>query len=566
MQKPLYLVAPLIALAPAVFLPSCEGDGSGSSATSETASTGSGGTGGDDGQGGHGAEGGQGGAGGQGGDDVPIVWGPCPETYAEAECALVPLPLDHDHPEGPTLDVFVARRLSGNPDAAQLWMLQGGPGSSGESFFFGMVDRFASLMPDVDLYIPDHRGTGRSAYLGCDAEDAASPGGQLILAEEWPACAAQVASERATELPFLTVTSAARDLGTLVERTRAPGQPVFVYGLSYGTYLGLRYLHLFPEQPTGVILEAFVAPGELFVSRLDQSYDPPAQAYAALCAADPLCSSKLGPDPWARLGAIFNLLDTGHCAEAGIDRPMLREIMSGLFMGWRSRLLSLALPYRLERCSAEDLAAIDEFKSFWFEPYDLAGFSQALEVHIDFSELWETPPPSPAELQARADASLYGPNWASARGEAFALWPKYPADAYTQAWPQVDVPLLVLNGTLDPQTPIAQAELAAAHFDGPHQTFVAVPNAPHVTSTQSPTTLGDGVPCGARIIANFVLDHEAPVDTSCIAVMRPVTFEDAALASVFFNAWSVWDDVPLQGNAIPEVPTSRRALQHEEAD
>jgi len=164
---------------------------------------------------------------------APITWSACPEAYVDAECATISMPLDHDHPEGQKLDLLVARRLSGKAGAPQFWMLNGGPGSSGQDFFYGMVDTFAQAMPDVDIYVPDHRGTGSSGYLGCAAEDPASPGGNLIIAEEWPACAEQVKKERAAELPFLSATAAAKDLGALIERTRAPEQQVFVYGLSY---------------------------------------------------------------------------------------------------------------------------------------------------------------------------------------------------------------------------------------------------------------------------------------------------------------------------------------------
>jgi pimeloyl-ACP methyl ester carboxylesterase len=474
---------------------------------------------------------------------APITWGACPEAYAGAECATVSMPLDHDHPEGRKLDLLVARKLSGKPGAPQLWMLNGGPGSSGQDFFYGMVDTFAQAMPGVDIYVPDHRGTGSSGYLGCAGEDPASPGGNLITAEEWPACAEQVKKERAADLPFLTVTAAARDVGALIERTRASGQQVFVYGLSYGTTLALRYLHLFPDQATGVILDSVVSPGDLFVSRQDQSYDPVAKKYAALCQADATCAAKMGPDPWARIASVFDKIDAGHCAEAKIDRQLLRRILAETFIGFRGRLLSLALPYRLDRCAPEDLVAIEQFKSVWLAPYDLLGFSQALEVHIDFSEIWESPAPSAAELQARADAALYSLNWASDRAAVYESWPKYPADQYALAWPKATLPMLMLNGTLDPQTPIESAQIAATHFNGPHQTFVTLPNVPHVASYQSPVIDAGALPCGVQVIASFVGSPEGTPDTACLARIKPVAFEDAKLAKSFFGTGSVWENI-----------------------
>jgi pimeloyl-ACP methyl ester carboxylesterase len=59
------------------------------------------------------------------------------------------------------------------------------------------------------------------------------------------------------------------------------------------------------------------------------------------------------------------------------------------------------------------------------------------------------------------------------------LWPIYGDDGYFEKFADTDVPILMLNGTLDPQTPLSIAEPTAAIFNGPHQQFITVPWSPH---------------------------------------------------------------------------------------
>ena len=59
------------------------------------------------------------------------------------------------------------------------------------------------------------------------------------------------------------------------------------------------------------------------------------------------------------------------------------------------KLFALAIPYRLQRCSPGDLAALHTFLDAWFAPFELDGYSNALDVNISFSEYWETPSQSP---------------------------------------------------------------------------------------------------------------------------------------------------------------------------
>jgi pimeloyl-ACP methyl ester carboxylesterase len=489
------------------------------------------------------------GSGGAAGADVPITWGECPADSAYTlspgvECATINMPVDHDKPQGETIPYFLARRLSDTPHKKQLWLLNGGPGSGDEEFFYGITDSIVASAPGVDIYAPDHRGTGRSSPLTCTGEAAGSPRDVELSPEEWTSCIAEMKTKWGDKLGFFNVTQAAKDVGSLIDRTREPGEQVFVYGLSYGTYLVWRYLSLFPGQADGVIQDSIVSPGLIYQSKADQYFDPVLKDVAELCKTDAGCMAKMGPDPYAKVQAVFTALDAGHCAESGFNRALLRQSIGRFLFGWNARITSLALPYRLDRCDAADVTALKTFVTAVFQPLgDLGGFSHALESNISFSEIWENPAPSANEIRARAEAVMSGLDWAYERADVYDAWPKYPADQYQLAWPKTDKPMLMLNGTLDTETPLDTALVASMHYNGPHQTFVQIPKGPHAVGLVSPTTLPDGIPCGIAILGSFVTNPLAPPDTSCIASLKPFLFEYAKIAPAIFGSSSLWENV-----------------------
>ena len=99
------------------------------------------------------------------------------------------MPLDWDDPEGERIVFFVKRRLAKvQPARAQLWFLQGGPGNSVVPFE-ASIPKYVAGDPTVDLYMPEHRGVGKSTRLACpEAEKTESAGGVITMYEELPAC------------------------------------------------------------------------------------------------------------------------------------------------------------------------------------------------------------------------------------------------------------------------------------------------------------------------------------------------------------------------------------------
>ena len=108
---------------------------------------------------------------------------------------------------------LVKRYRQRSSPRGQLWLLNGGPGGSGADFE-AVWYLFVAMAPDLELYFIDHRGTGRSARLGCPGAEATwSEGSETIVDEEWSECRDEVSDTWGDGLNGFSTTAAARDLG-----------------------------------------------------------------------------------------------------------------------------------------------------------------------------------------------------------------------------------------------------------------------------------------------------------------------------------------------------------------
>ncbi len=469
---------------------------------------------------------------------VTVRWETCPLRSEgdgpDAECATVATPLDARRPDGPTVDVFVKRfRPKGGRGLRALWMLQGGPGASGY-VYEALSEVMATRFPDVDYYIPDHRGTGRSTRLGCPAEEAdASPGGIAITEAEWPSCLEALRAQHGERLAAFNTTNAANDLGLLIDATRRPEQPVFVLGVSYGTYLAHRYLQLFPRQADGVVLDSIAPPGtSLF--RQDEDANEAARDFFAACGADAFCASKLGPAPWSVATRLVERLKADHCAAIAVPAApthvLLRRAIASMLMDPSLRAYVPAVVYRADRCAVRDVGALRVFMRAISTPQppnlNLRQWSWALSHNIILSEFNETPAPTREALAAIREASVASRDVTETLAVNLGRWPTYPLDAYARAWADTATPMLFLQGGLDPATLLRKARPMRERFTRPHQTWVEIPTATHTALASSPFIDEAGEPrsCGTRLLMRFIENPTAPLDAGCVAQVRPIDF------------------------------------------
>ncbi len=509
-------------------------------------------------------------AGTDAGDVVPdagppppaIEWVDCPlrsegGNPVRAECATVQVPLRAGQADGgPTLPMFVKRWApDGGTRERQLWMLMGGPGGSGFGYE-AVAEQIGNKYPDLEFYLPDHRGTGRSSRLGCpDQETAGTEWDESISPNEWPDCLARVMSDHGSNLSAYSTTNAANDLGVLIEKAKQPGQQVFVYGASYGTYWAHRYLQLYPRQADGVILDSLVAQTAASLAEQDSDANEAGrQFFDTVCKADATCSAKLGADPWAFAEATFAKLKMGHCSAFATPygvpaHLLLRRVFGQVMMGYGARTLIPAAIYRADRCSTADTVALSRLMTAFYggvpspaaqKLFELWGW--VLSNNVLFSEMWSDPSPTAMDLQASREAAVVSRDVTSGMDALVGKWPTYAKDSYVGAWAVTDTPLLMLAGGLDPATIIRKQRLVKPHFTGANQTWLEFPLGAHGILSSTPTNAN--VSCGTTVMMSFIRAPTSPVDTTCMSDLRQLDFTGATTRGTtmaLFGTMDPWE-------------------------
>lgn len=485
-------------------------------------------------------------------EDIEVVWTPCSlyegANDGLAQCADVEVPLFWDDPKGSTLLVRAKRLVSQEAPFAQLWLLAGGPGQAGTYDMAGAMEAWRERYPGIHLYTLDHRGTGYSHRLSCPtAETSQSHSGTSISRAELPGCIRYVEETYGDVLPGISATGSAVDVGALLEASRVPDIPVFVSGGSYGTYWAQRYLQIFPDQADGIILSG-IAPPDVTVINYDELTNGVAQDLMDRCGADSLCNSKLGDDPWGALGAVLEQIEGGHCVNSIISRDLVRTLFAYLLYWNDTNIVVPAATYRLARCEPADQLAIENLYQYLFGTggtWDLASYSILLQHHIQLSEMWTRPDFDDVDLdlyfQQIYDTAYVLKNGGPMKKDIRDVWPIYEDAQFDNGWAYTDVPMLMLQGRLDPATPHEQATAVGDHFSGEHQHFVVFENAAHGIAGHTPTI--DGTDCGYQIITGFMENPTANLDTSCLAQMPATNFVGTEeLAQAVFGTVDLWEN------------------------
>lgn len=487
-----------------------------------------------------------------------IQWDPCP-LHSEgdgpnAECATIRTPLDRRNPNGPTIEMFVKRfRPEGGRGLQAMWMLQGGPGASGYAYE-ALSEALATKFPDVDYYIPDHRGTGRSTRLSCPMqESAASDGGIFITDAEWPACLAAVRAQYGDQLAQFNTTNAANDLGVIIPQTRRPGQPVMILGISYGTYWLHRFAQLFPRGVADGLIFDSIAPQGLSLFRQDEDANESARDFMAVCARDALCGAKLGPDPWAKMQSLFTRLKMGHCSAINVEgvqtHVFLRRVFGSLLMNPGLRTYIPAIVYRADRCGPQDIPALSVLMRMSTQPQpideNLRQWGWILSQNIIHSEFNETPAPTAASLEMIRENAVASRDVTAQMQVNLGTWPVYTPDMYASQWADSEMPMLFLQGGLDAATLRRKAREARPHFTRPNQTWVEFDTAGHTTLASTPFVdeMGERRSCGTRLLMQFVANPTMPVNTGCVNQVLPLDFTltNAEINRALFGTNNAWE-------------------------
>ena len=145
-------------------------------------------------------------------------------------------------------------------------------------------------------------------------------------------------------------------------------------------------------------------------------------------------------------------------------------------------------------------------------------------------------------------------------------WPIYESDEFFHKWASEDVPILMLNGTLDLQTPLEIAMNARENLSGPHQYFIEVPYANHGVVSSSPVKTLFAHDCGMQIMLDYMKDPTIEPDTSCLADLKPVDFHGNPLIALYvMGTLNIWGNIG-GGNESMKLKNNNSSLTEEQKE
>lgn len=431
-------------------------------------------------------------------------------------CAIELAPADPSGLSGaPAGDIhlFVRKFPAQGATRGQVWLIAGGPGESGASFY-GLVPWLRQAFPGFDLIMPDHRGTGFSTRLCPDEEAPGSSGGAALAGAEWASCFRRLNEQPAYARQF-SETNAAHDLKRLVERTPRKGK-TFLYGVSYGTQLILRTLALGTAGVDGVVLDSLVplqddATADL--SRRSLVTDRIGREVLAECDARRNCSQALGGE---RGEAIYRRLleraSTDPSVLANVPGKNLKRFLGSLLDLPKAadqiprliKELDSGKEERLKQIFAEVEQEVSTFGAFPQSPVSIP-----LVAMISASENNLQPGRKAEEVRAEEAGLLFSSSIPALLVEPGV--PVYQRDAWFARLPERLPPTLVLQGDRDPKTPY---DAALRHVDKLRK---AGPVRVHTERFGSHFVLWSGAGCSREAVRRFVLGDTSK--EACIEVI-----------------------------------------------
>ncbi|EQC42618.1 hypothetical protein SDRG_00347 [Saprolegnia diclina VS20] len=278
------------------------------------------------------------------------------------ECLHLQVPMCYPNvcTSNKTLSVFLKRIPATRPTTPgkAVWLMQGGPGMSAVSMEVKMARVYKAANGTMSLYTMDYRGAGRSSPLIATCPEFQGMSDVVDIAGAFANCVQKLKNTYGMAPKVFSVTSAATDLAAIIQSPLLAADDVFVYGVSYGTYLVERLMHLAPKNVKGYVLDSIISesPVRQF-SDWDRDVAKIEKTYYGLCDQDPICSSKIGPNSKQFALDLYKKLDANDtaCAQKiyaakGLPSDFVGRLFSDMMHTYRQRNMIPAILYRLSQC------------------------------------------------------------------------------------------------------------------------------------------------------------------------------------------------------------------------
>lgn len=429
----------------------------------------------------------------------------------EAFCTTVPVPEDHDDPDGREIDLALAWvPARDNAAADPVFMLAGGPGQSARESYPGIAQAFADVRRRRHVLLLDQRGTGESNPLVCDmdavleaemGEDADSD----LMRQAAADCLAEI-GDRA-DVRFYSTTDAIRDLDLV--RQRAGAEQVNLVGISYGTRVAQQFAMRYPEQTRSIVIDSVVPNTLVLGAEHARNLENALALQFERCRVDDACSDALG-DPRERLDALMALADGADAPLVSYRDPRTAEMREERLS--RGHVASVVRMFAYSPATAA-LLPLSLHEAMEGRPEPLmaqarmlvSSLTQQINHGMQLSVMCTEDASEMVVDEADADSVLGNALVEVAQAQC-AVWPTNPRPDGFRDPLTGDLPVLLLSGELDPVTPPSYGDAVVE----------TLPNGRHlVLAGQGHSVLGTG--CAPKLIARFLdtLDA-AELDAECL--------------------------------------------------
>lgn len=467
-----------------------------------------------------------------------------PAIAAKADCGYVTVP-EKRGDDGvalgdKTIQLGVVRlRSTSKTPGAPIFQGEGGPGGPGLLFVsqeagaagIDMSKNNAATLADRDWVYFTQRGTkGAKPFLTCPAYDAINYNAALNgwtreekeaeIVKALEGCRDKYAAEGVDFSAYNTNENAA----DVKDIAKALGyDKIIYYGISYGTWLGQFIMRNHPEILEAVILDG-IAPVEFTAYNQISDFQASFRQVFEACKADAACG-KFYPDLEAELSEVVAKLEAnpapvvvthsdGTTDTLKIDGFAVLNHLFGTIVG-----NSIEVPWTIDKLKMGDPATLALMAPSAPSPSGDNGRMMHFAVNCS-----DDPNASLEEFKLNELAPVYEPYaWDDAirlvSGCQVLNVPQLP-DVSDQPVTS-DLPVLLLNGALDPATSPAYGPMIGKYL--PNSQSILFPTAGHGQARNA---------CAMSILSAFAKDPMAKVDTSCITPkMTFVTPVDAASSS-----------------------------------
>lgn len=459
--------------------------------------------------------------------DVPADWA----MQNRIDCGWLRVPESRGRQDSRTLKLWVAiaRADAADKRADPILYIHGGPGYATVDYVFPYFPKgktWPGFRKTRDIVFFDQRGTGRSEPAFCaELSNAmreiqqASPPAREALDRSTAALAACRPKMLAQGFDFAAYNSTAT-VEDAEDLRRALGIAQWnLYGISYGSLVGLEYLRRHPDGVRAAILDSLFPPNSPHGAEL---ITPTAMGYQALqraCLRDTACAARF-PD----------ILGTLQRAVARLDAQPLPRPAGGRITGDTLRGIAWSMlvrtptapwvPLVLEHAASGDEQVIRKLDGLYGGSGGFGDYSHGQAVAVNcFEVIGGSVADSMRTALSRYPYLAAADAVASEYDEMCAAWQVQRAAPEFHAPVHSIVPTLLYGGEFDPATPFDDAVLAAKTL--PNGTLVYVPGASHAAFALDDCTRG---------VAHAFLDapQRAP-DLACLAQREAMRFPTKGL-------------------------------------